>query len=81
MRYLLSLLLASLLASPVARAQDDDPYAGKPRWFQFEVLFFRNLAGAAQYEESWLTAINLSMAQPSYVMPDLGSRADPRTGV
>ena len=73
MRYLLSLLLASLLASPVARAQDDDPYAGKPRWFQFEGLFFRNLAGAAQYEESWLTAINLSMAQPSYVMPDLGS--------
>jgi hypothetical protein len=73
MRYLITLLLASLLASPVAWGQDDDPYAGKPRWFQFEVLLFRNLSAAAQYEESWLTEINLRMAQPSYELPEIGS--------
>lgn len=73
MRYLTTLLLAGLLAIPViARAQDDDPYAGKPRWFQFEVLLFRNLSGAAQQEESWLTAIDLRMAQPSYRLPEIG---------
>ncbi len=73
MPYLITLLLASLLASPVAWGQDDDPYAGKPRWFQFEVLLFRNLSGAAQFEESWLTEIDLRMAQPSYELPEPGS--------
>ncbi len=75
MRYLTSLLLAGLLAIPImAQAQDDDPYAGKPRWFQFEVLLFRNLAAAAQREESWLTAIDLRMAHPSYRLPEIGNR-------
>jgi hypothetical protein len=74
MSYLTSLLLAGLLAIPiVAKAQDDDPYAGKPRWFQFEVLLFRNLADTAQREESWLTAIDLRMAQPSYRLPEIGN--------
>lgn len=75
MRYLMTLLLAGLLAIPVARGQDDDPYAGKPRWYQFEVLLFRNLSGGAQHEESWLTEIDLRMAQPSYRLPENGGGA------
>ncbi len=73
MRYLITLLLASLLATSVAWGQDDDPYAGKPRWFQFELLLFRHLSSAAQYEESWLTEIDLRIAQPSYQLPEPGT--------
>jgi hypothetical protein len=49
----------------------DDP--NQPRWYQIEVLLFRNLSTAAQSEEYWPTQLDVRSPHASYAMPGNGS--------
>jgi len=55
------------------------------RWYQIEVLFFRNLANAAQFEEQWPTTVGLKIPASSYEMPGRdgagAGRLEPYQGV
>ncbi len=74
MRTLIPLLFASLVIHSTASAQSQDEGMEEPlRWYQIEVLFFRNLAESAQTEESWPMEIELQMPETSYLMPETDS--------
>jgi hypothetical protein len=46
-----------------------------PRWYQVEILFFRNLAGNAQFEEQWSRRGSITRTGTSYQLPGTGESA------
>lgn len=73
MRPLIPLLLTSIVLQPLAWGQSDELDADQPRWFQIELLLFRNLSAAAQQQEHWPEEIDIWLPEPSYQMPAPGS--------
>jgi hypothetical protein len=69
MRQLILLLLTSTALQTMAWGQPEEIDSDQPRWFQIEVLFFRNLSAAAQQEEHWPEEIDIWFPEPSYQMP------------
>ena len=70
MRQLIPLLFTCIvLHPPLAWGQADDLDSGQSRWFQIELLLFRNLSAAAQQEEQWPEVIDIWSPEPSYQMP------------
>ena len=69
MRQLIPLLLTSIVLQPLAWGQPDELDTDQPRWFQIELLLFRNLSAAAQQEEHWPETIDIWLPEPSYQMP------------
>ena len=69
MRQLILLLLTSIVLPTMAWGQPEAADSDQPRWFQFELLFFRNLSAAAQKEEHWPEEIDLWFPEPSYELP------------
>jgi hypothetical protein len=69
MRQLILLLFTSIVLPSMAWGQPEETDSGQPRWFQIELLFFRNLSAAAQQAEHWPEEIDLWFPEPSYQMP------------
>lgn len=59
--FLFGLVYAALQSTALAQDQ---------RWYQIELLFFRNLSAASQFEEQWPTSIKLTLPALSYEIPD-----------